>query len=90
MDGWDLEFYTTASGTAPVREYLESLSKQEEARIARMLVMLERLGTQLGMPHAQKLQGVSVVGVANSWSNSVPRVLCRCPGSANLVASCIW
>lgn len=57
MDAWELEFYTTARGSAPVREYLASLSKKEEARIARTLVMLERLGTQLGMPQAQKLQG---------------------------------
>lgn len=53
---WELEFYRTASGRAPVEDYLDELTAPEAAKLARGLDLLRTFGTQLGMPHVRPLR----------------------------------
>ncbi|MPZ15863.1 MAG: type II toxin-antitoxin system RelE/ParE family toxin [Chloroflexi bacterium] len=53
----ELEFYRTASGRAPVEDYLDELTAPEAAKAARGLELLRTFGTQLGMPHVRSLRG---------------------------------
>jgi phage-related protein len=57
VDSWELEFYTTAGGTAPVVEYIDALSEEDAARVVRSLELLEALGLQLTEPHVKKIPG---------------------------------
>lgn len=54
---WELEFYRTASGRAPVEDYLDGLAAPEAAKAVRGLELLRTFGTQLGMPHVRSLRG---------------------------------
>jgi phage-related protein len=54
---WALEFYRTASGRAPVEDYLDDLTPTEAAKAARGLDLLRTFGTELGMPHVRPLGG---------------------------------
>lgn len=50
MSGWELVYYETASGTCPVRDYLDALPAAQAERVVRKLDLLERFGTKLGPP----------------------------------------
>ena len=54
---WALEFYRTASGRAPVEEYLDDLTSMEAAKAVRGLDLLRIFGTDLGMPQVRHLRG---------------------------------
>lgn len=54
---WEIEFYESASGDCPTREFLDSLNKQDELPyIVRALDLLQELGNQLRRPHADFLK----------------------------------
>jgi len=54
---WQLIYYETAGGNSPIRDYFESLSSQEAARVTVELDLLQALGVSLGMPHVRPLRG---------------------------------
>jgi phage-related protein len=55
---WIVEFYTDRRSRSPAREFLNSLTKQEQAEALRVLRLLREYGTQLGMPHARPIAGL--------------------------------
>jgi len=57
MGEWGLIYYETAGGSSPVRQYIDSLSVQEAARLSVELDLLEEFGVALGMPHVRPLRG---------------------------------
>ena len=54
---WKVEFYKTARGDSPPREYVDSLNDEDRAKIARFLGLLRDLGTAISMPYAKHLTG---------------------------------
>ena len=54
---WEIDFYETASGSQPVRDFLLKLPKLERARVGRVIADLEWKGTALRMPTSRPLIG---------------------------------
>jgi phage-related protein len=54
---WRLVYYTTTSGRCLVRGYLESLDKEEAARMTYDLDLLEQFGPTLRAPYVRSIQG---------------------------------
>lgn len=54
---WEVVFYEDARGQRPVSDWLTDLDAKARARIVRTLGLLEKFGTQLGMPHSRHLRG---------------------------------
>lgn len=54
---WEILFYITPSGQPVVQKFIDSLPEISRTRIARNINLLEKYGTQLGMPHARPLGG---------------------------------
>ena len=50
------EYYQSGNGKYPVEEFIDSLEKKSQARIARTLDLLEEFGIDLGMPYARYLE----------------------------------
>ncbi len=57
MIEWRLVFYESAAGRSPLREYLDTLSAEEAARLTDTLRLLEEFGVDLGMPHVRPIRG---------------------------------
>jgi phage-related protein len=57
---WEIVFYESASGRAPVREYIDALSTSDAARVAVGLRLLAQSGTALGMPHVRPVVGTEL------------------------------
>jgi phage-related protein len=54
---WQIEYYTDARGKEVVRKEIDSLPKEDRAKIARKLKLLSELGIELGMPSARPVTG---------------------------------
>ncbi len=54
---WDIRFYEDARGRIPVLEFINRLPARDRAKINNALRLLEEYGTQLGMPHARRIEG---------------------------------
>ncbi len=54
---WDIEYYVTAKGACPTREFLSSLHKKDELpAVLRAMELLKEFGYQLRRPHADILE----------------------------------
>lgn len=53
---YKVEFYITKSGDCPAQDFLNSLTKDEQARVIHYLKMLQEHGRQLHRPHADHLR----------------------------------
>jgi hypothetical protein len=47
MDNWTIEYYETADGYSPVREYIEALPEQDAAQVTFEIDLLEVLEPDL-------------------------------------------
>jgi phage-related protein len=54
---WNLEFYTSNDGKAPVEEYFDTVGKSDLAKIHRNLDLLEEFGIQLKYPFVSHAEG---------------------------------
>ncbi|HVM72108.1 MAG TPA: type II toxin-antitoxin system RelE/ParE family toxin [Anaerolineales bacterium] len=54
---WQINFYEDTRGKSPVLEFLSSLSPKDRAKANNAFRLLEEFGTQLGMPHARRIEG---------------------------------
>lgn len=54
---WSIVFYKDRRGKCPPLEFIEGLPMNEQAKIRNSLRLLQEFGTNLGMPHAKKIQG---------------------------------
>lgn len=50
-------YYTSPKGENPVKKFLDSLSKNQQAKILRVFQYLEEYGLQTTLPHIKKLTG---------------------------------
>ena len=53
---WNIEYYQSAAGRFPVKEYIDSLDTGSRAKVARTLDLLEEFGISLGMPYTGHLE----------------------------------
>lgn len=63
-------YYTTSSGENAVRSFMESLQKQDKAKIFRIIQTIEQYGITSILPHVKKLTGsplweIRVLGKSN-------------------------
>jgi len=54
---WEIVYYKQMSGVKPVREFIQSLPLNAQAKIARTLDFLATYNIHVRAPHAKKLQG---------------------------------
>ncbi len=54
---WQIEFYTDKRDKSPVTEYIDKLTKEEQAKIRNELRLLAEFGPELVMPHARRIKG---------------------------------
>lgn len=51
----DVEFYTTSNGEKPAKDFLESLEPKMQAKMIKMIELLENNGHDLRMPYSEYL-----------------------------------
>ena len=57
---WRIEYYETANGSFPVKEFIEKLDILARNKVANTLDLLEEYGIALGLPHAKKVFGTKL------------------------------
>lgn len=50
---WEIEFYETADGEIPVKEFIDKLPPKARAKVARAIDLLEEYGLELKAPHVK-------------------------------------
>jgi phage-related protein len=70
---FDLDFFTLANGTQPVREFLDSLDDKLRAKTIQELALLEELGNKLREPYSKSL-GSDIFELRMKQSNNIARV----------------
>lgn len=53
---WRIQFYEDRRGKSPVLEFINSLSPKDRAKVNNIFRLLEEFGTNLGMPHARRIE----------------------------------
>lgn len=53
---WTVDFYLDARGRNPVLEFIDSLPKREQAKVFRVLTLLQEYGPLLSMPHVRPIE----------------------------------
>ncbi len=54
---WKITYYKTASGQDVIKDFIDNLQENAQAKLGRQLDLLEEHGNQLGMPHAKAMGG---------------------------------
>lgn len=71
MDKWEVIYYTSPSGGNPVSDFLDSLDKQTQSKLLRIVANIEEYGLLSVIPHIKKLSGtplweIRVLGKSNA------------------------
>lgn len=53
---WAIEFYVAPDGSCPTRDFLNRLTKEERARVIRLIKLLSEEGYNLKRPYADTLE----------------------------------
>ncbi len=54
---WEIIYYDTPSGQEVVKDFIDGLQENTQAKLGRQLDLLGEHGNQLGMPHAKLMGG---------------------------------
>lgn len=54
---WEITYYKTLSGQEVIKDFIDNLQENTQAKLARQLDLLEEHGNRLGMPHAKAMSG---------------------------------
>ena|SRR3989344_3423816 len=54
---WRIEYYQTARGDVPVKEFIDRLSPEGKVKLTGVIESLKEFGVMLGMPHVKKITG---------------------------------
>ncbi len=57
MDKWKVVYYISASGDNPVSKFLDTLDKQTQTKLLRIVANIEEYGLLSVIPHIKKLTG---------------------------------
>lgn len=52
---WKIQFYESGSGDNPIEEFIRSLQKPTQAKVIRVVELLEKYGNNLGTPYSKKI-----------------------------------
>ncbi|MBI4084799.1 MAG: type II toxin-antitoxin system RelE/ParE family toxin [Candidatus Levybacteria bacterium] len=55
-----IEYYLTLTGENPVSDFLDSLTKQQQTKVLRILTYIEEYGLQAVITHVKKLAGTQL------------------------------
>lgn len=55
MDKWKVVYYVSPSGDNPVSDFLDSLDKQIQSKLLRVVANIEEYGLLSVIPHIKKL-----------------------------------
>jgi phage-related protein len=73
---WEIEFYSTETGSEPVLDFIRSLPKVERSQVGRIIRKLEEEGTALRMPQSRPLVSAeSLFELRVSGEQNIYRVL---------------
>jgi len=75
---WEIIYYDTPSGQEVIKDFIDDLQENTQAKLGRQLDLLEEHGNRLGMPHA-KAKG--------TWQTRSEDILCFCGGQAYLLTA---
>lgn len=64
--GWRVIYYTTRSGNNPVRDFLDSCSERQQAKVLGVVENIESYGLQSVVQHLRKLKPYSL------WEIRIP------------------
>lgn len=59
-DKWIIEYYETANGSIPVKEFIDKLDVIARSKVADALDLLEEYGISLGLPHSKRVVGTQL------------------------------
>lgn len=74
MINFNLEFYQTENGECPVEDFIELQDIKMQAKIYKMLELLEERGNRLRMPYSEYL-GDGIFQIRAQVGNNITRVL---------------
>ena len=57
MDKWKVIYFISSSGSNPVSDFLDSLDKQTQTKLLRVVGNIEEYGLLSVIPHIKKLSG---------------------------------
>lgn len=52
-----IEYFRSATGKKPVKDFIDSLAPKDRSRVFRGLLLLEEFWPRLGMPHVRSITG---------------------------------
>ena len=56
MSKWQIKYWENDDGTCPVEAWLDSLPQPQYKAVAKKLILLEKCGNELRMPHSKSLK----------------------------------
>ena len=71
---YKIEFYETDSGNKPIEEFLDSLDVKMNAKMVRLLELLEEKGNKLREPYSKHLED-GIFELRASQSSNISRAL---------------
>ena len=74
MGNFNLEFYETENGECPVEDFIELQDIKMQAKIYKMLELLEERGNSLRMPYSEHL-GDGIFQIRAQVGSNITRVL---------------
>jgi phage-related protein len=54
---WQIHFYEDRRGKSPVLDFINHIFPKDRAKVNNVFRLLEEFGTDLGMPHARRIEG---------------------------------
>jgi phage-related protein len=54
---WRIHFYEDRRDKIPALDFINRLSPKDKAKVNNLLRLLEEFGTNLGLPHARRIEG---------------------------------
>lgn len=54
---WNVVYFTSSAGENPVKNFLESISRKQKAKVFRIFYLLQEYGLSSITPHVKKLTG---------------------------------
>ncbi len=74
MEKFDIEFYQKENGEEPVKDFILSLDCKMQAKILKILDLLEDNGPAIGMPYSESL-GEGIFEIRAKHGTNITRVL---------------
>ena len=74
MIKYDIEFYSKQNGEEPAREFILKIDEKMQAKILRIIDLLEANGPQLRMPYSESLED-GIFEIRAKQSSNITRVL---------------